>query len=205
MSPLIKFLNVSFYKDQAFGIRDAGFELLKYRRYHLLLPNQDKLETMLGLLEGRFRPQAGIIHHYGQIFTQSDRQLLGGKVYQAVAGNFLKLEEEQFYFEDRKRSKQNFLHSLKARHIRHFPIYKLRGDDRLKFALLALTFQETGLIVISELLTRQLSPDLEAHFLRMIRGSQCAICLVTSAEQDIKRIEALRGDKAVTRIDLQAV
>lgn len=203
MPPLLKFLNVSLYKDQEFGICDIGFEIQKYRKYHFILPSQEKLETLLGLLEGRFQPQAGIVHRYTRIFTQSDRLLLGDKVYDSLAGSFLKLREEQFYFEDRKRSKQTFLHELKARHIRHFPVYKLKGEDRLKFALLALTFQENGLILISKLLQSNLSTELENHLQRIIRGTSCAVCLLTSEDQHPNRIATLWGDVPFSTIDLR--
>ncbi len=205
MKPLIKFLNVSLYKDQEFGICDVNFELQKYRNYHFILPNRDKLETLLGLLEGRFQPQAGIVHSYGRIFSQSDRLLLGDKVYSQNTGNFLKLKDEHFYFEDRKRSKQTFLHDLKARHIRHFPIYKLKGEDRLKFVLLALTFQENGIIFISELLYAELPTYLKSHFHRFIRGTQCALCLMTIADQPLSHLDKLFEDTTLQELDLRSI
>lgn len=203
MPPLIKLLNVSLYKDQEFGIRDVSFELQKYRKYHIIMPDRDRLNTLLGLLEGRFKPQAGIVHHYGRIFSQSDRLLAGDRVYKRNAGSFLKLGDERFTFEDRKRSKQTFLHDLKARHIRHFPIYKLRGEDKLKFVLLALTFQESGIMFISELLNRDLPDPLLQHLQRIIAGTRSALCLLTTAEHDIKWLDGVTEKVNLTRIDLQ--
>lgn len=202
MLRLIKFLNVSLYGDQEFGIRDVNFELQKHRKYHLLLPDTDQLKTLLGLLEGRYHPQAGIVHRYGNAFLQSDRLLLGDKVYSQIAGNFLQLKDEQFYFEDRKRSKQTFLHDLNARHIRHYPIYKLRGEDRTKFALLAMTFQESGIILISELLIRKLPGQLTQHLKRIIRGTRCAVCLLTVTGERVEWLEALLEETQATKIDL---
>jgi len=202
MPPLIKLLNVSLYGDQEFGLRDISFELQKYGKYHINLPSRDKLNTLLGLLEGRFQPQAGVVHRYGRLFSQSDRLLLGDKVYSRNTGSFLRLADDQFMFDDRKHSKSLFLHDLKARHIRHFPVYKLRGEDRLKFALLALTFQESGIMFISDLLNRELPADLELHLQRMVRGTRCALCLLTTREQQTNQVAQLATDIDLQRIDI---
>ncbi len=202
MPPLIKFLNVSLYKDQKFGINGIGFDVQKRRKYLFTLPSPEKLQTLLGLIEGRFRPDSGVVHRYEKVFIQSDRLLLGEKVYDKNAGNFLKLTEQHFFFDDKRRVKQNFLLDLKARHIRHFPIYKLRGEDRLKFALLALTFQETGLILVSELLQTDLESDLKNHLFRLIRGTRCALCLFKVEGQEDEQLDELLEEISVERIDL---
>ncbi len=203
MSALIKFLNVSLYKDQDFGVCDVSFELQKYRKYHFVLPDREKLKTLLGLLEGRYRPQAGIVHQYERLFIQSDRLLLGDKVYSQTAGRYLKLQDEHFNFEDRKRSKQTFLHDRNARHIRHFPIYKLRGEDQLKFALLALGFQESGLMLISEIPTRELSGQLSGYLQRIIMGTRSTLCLLTEPGQPIEWLEKISEEVSITQIDFR--
>jgi hypothetical protein len=202
MSTLIKFLNVSFCKDREFGIDGVDLDIQKRKKYLITLPTAEKLATLLGLMEGRYHPNSGVVHRYERTFIQSDRLLLGGKVYDKNVADFLKLKDDHFFFDDKRRTKQNFLLDLKARHIRHFPIYKLKGEDRLKFALLAMTFQESGMILISELLHTKLEPNLQDHLNRIITGTRCTLCLLTAVDQDTGKLEELLKETSVERIDL---
>jgi len=90
--------------------------------------------------------------------------------------------QPSFYFDGKRRSKRTFLDDLKAKHIRHFPIYRLKGEDRIKFTLLALTFQESGLLLISTLLNSALSPTLARYLERVINGTHCTLCLFSALD-----------------------
>ncbi len=203
MSSLIKFRDVSLFKGEDFGIVDVNFEIQKRKKTHFRLATQEKLKTLQGLIEGRFQPASGIARRDERIFIQSDRLLLGDKVLTKNAGNWLKQQDEFFYFDGKRRTKRTFLDDLKARNIRHFPIYRLKGEDRIKFALLALTFQESGLLLISTLLTTPLSPTLSRHLERIVNGTHCTLCLFSTKEHPPENTCNFLENPNLEQIDLQ--
>lgn len=202
MSSLLKFRDVSLYKDKDFGITDVSFDIQKRKKTHFRLATQEKLKTLQGIIEGRFKPDGGIVHRFDRLFIQSDRLLLGDKIYSKNAGNWLKLQDEFFLFDGRRRSKLVFLNELKAKHIKHFPIYRLKGEDRIKFTLLALTFQETGLLLISQLLNTELSPTLAQHLERIVTGSHCTLCLFSALDTPPLKRHSFLEDSTLKLVDL---
>ncbi|MFH2133075.1 MAG: hypothetical protein ABIK68_22070 [bacterium] len=203
MSMLIRFRGVSLFKNEEFGIKDVDFTIQKRRKYHIVLSTQEKLKTLLGMLEERFQADSGIIHRSERTFFQSDRLLLGDRIYQKNAGNWLKLQDEFFFFDDKRRSKRIFVDELRARHIRHFPIYRLKGENRIKFTLLALTFQETGLILISTLLNSELSSGMVQYLNRVITGTHCTLCLLSSLDTPPMKELNLQENPVLEQIDLR--
>ncbi|MBT4265279.1 MAG: hypothetical protein HN580_02355 [Deltaproteobacteria bacterium] len=204
MSSLIKFRDVSLFKDKDFGIIDVSFDIQKRKKIHFTLATQEKLKTLQGLIEGRFQPGSGIARRSDRIFIQSDRLLLGDKIYTKNAGNWLKLQDEFFYFDGKRRSKRTFLNELNARHIRHFPIYRLKGEDRIKFTLLALTFQETGLLLISNLLSSPLSSTLAQHLERLVNGTHCTLCLFSALDPPPNKNYSFLKNPNLEQIDLRS-
>jgi hypothetical protein len=203
MSSLIKFRDVSLFKGEEFGIVDVNFDIQQRKKTHFRLATQEKLKTLQGLIEGRFQPTSGIARRAERIFIQSDRLLLGDKVYTKNAGNWLKLKDEFFYFDGKRRTKRTFLDELKAQQIRHFPIYRLKDEDRIKFALLALTFQETGLLLISSLLTTVLSPTLSRHLERIVNGTHCTLCLLSTDDHPPEKSCNFLENPNLEQIDLR--
>ncbi|MDH5561436.1 MAG: hypothetical protein OEY59_11360 [Deltaproteobacteria bacterium] len=180
--PIIRYRNVSLFADEPFGLKDISFDLLERKKYHLEVETEEQLNSFLGLLEGRYKEQSGIIRVEKKGVTQSDRQLLGGKVYSKEAGSWLGLKQEFFFFDGKNRSKTSFINDISAKHIRFFPIYKLKGVDKIKFALLALTFQESGLILISRLYRDEYLALFESQIKRIFQKTRCTLCLITSKE-----------------------
>jgi len=205
MSPLIKFRDVSLYKEKEFGISGVSFDIEKRKKFHFTLATQEKLNTLQGIIEGRFKPDGGIVHRSDPIFIQSDRLLLGDRIYTKNVAQWLNLQDAFFYFDGKRRSKQVFLNELKARHIRHFPIYRLKGEDRIKFALLALTFQETGLLLISTLLNTELPPTLAQHLERVVNGTYCTLCLFSALDHPPDKHHRFLEDPSLNVIDLRSV
>ncbi len=203
MPSLIKFRDVSLFKDKEFGIINVTFDIQNRKKIHFTLATQEKLKTLQGLIEGQFQPDSGIARRSELLFIQSDRLLLGDKIYTNNAGNWLKLQDEFFYFDGKRRSKQVFLNDLKAKHIRHFPIYRLKGEDRIKFALLALTFQETGLLLISSLLSSPLSPTLARHLEKIVNGTHCTLCLFSALDPPQAENYSFLKNPNLEQIDLR--
>jgi len=203
MPSLIKFRDVSLFKSEDFGLIDVSFDIQQRKKIHFTLSSQEKIKTLQGLIEGRFQPASGIARRAERIFIQSDRLLLGDKVYTKNAGNWLKLQDEFFYFDGKRRTKRTFLDELKARHIRHFPIYRLKDEDRIKFTLLALTFQETGLLLISSLLSTSLSPTLSRHLERIVNGTHCTLCLFSALDHPPEKSCNFLENPNVEQIDLR--
>jgi len=182
MESVLKFRDVALFKSEPFGISGITFDIGIRKKVHLVMPTQDQLNTLLGILEERYHEASGIIYRQRNLFKQSDRLLLGDKVYEQTVEQWLHLADESFHFGGRKRTNHAFLDALNARHLKHMPIYRLRGDDRVKFTLLALSFQESGLILISALLIRPLETLLQQALIRLIRETECTLCLLSSLE-----------------------
>ncbi len=182
MPSLLTFQNVSLFADREFGISRLNIDIQQRKKYHIIFETQDRLNVVLGLIEGRYRKNSGIIFRKGKVFVQSDRLLLGDKVYSQQAGKWLALADQFFYFGGKRRTKQHFMDLLRAKHIRLLPIYKLRGDDKIKFTLLSLMFQENGIMAISRLPATPLSNSLQEHLYRIIKETHCTLCLFTSLD-----------------------
>ncbi len=189
MAILLNFRKVSLYKKEQFGIADISFEIERQRKYHLIVNSEEQLGSLAGLIEGRYRKQSGNILRDPKLFIQSDRLLLGEKTYSEYAGKWLALQSEFFKFGNRLKSKYSFIHSLKAKHLVDYPIYKLKDIDRMKFTLLALAFQETGIILISRLLTQDMSDQLREFLFRIIRDTNTTVCLLSSSRDWIRKEE----------------
>jgi hypothetical protein len=195
MESLIKFRDVALFKDQPFGISGVSFDITFKRRVHLELETQAQLNTLAGILEGRYQEDSGIVYRQRPLFIQSDRQLLGDKIYDRPVDKWLQLADERFFYGGRQRLKRTFLETLQAKHLHHFQIYRLRGEDRIKFALLSLTFQETGLILISRLLTQPLNERMRDHLIDLIIASECTVCLLTSRDTPIDTFRSLLDEE----------
>lgn len=184
MEALITFRNVSIFDKEDFGLHRFNLELHKRKRYHIVAEHEDQLKSLLGLLEGRFHPEGGVIDRSKKLFTQSDRLLLGDKVYRQTVSQRLALQRDPFfYFEDRKRSKAAFLDLLKAKHIKNLAIYKLKGKDVWKLALLSLLFQDKGIMLISQFhILSSLPKEIQELFQKIIAKSSCSLCLFSVKE-----------------------
>jgi len=202
MTLLLKFSEVSFFKDEEFGISDVSFSIQKGKKYVFIFESEEKLNALLGIIEGRYQNDSGTIHRSNRLFWQSDRLLLGDKIYSKTAEKWLALNHEFFHFDGGKRSKRMFMESISARHIRHFPIYKLKGEDRIKFALLALAFQETGILLISRLPTLDLPMKLKPFFTRLVRGTHCTVCLFASLEKNVTHRVPLLDSPTIRKITI---
>ena len=180
--PFIKLTNVSLFSREEYGIRDVNFKILKKKRYHMILKNYDHMNAILGILEGRYQPDIGVIYKDDDFFLQSDRLLLGDKVITQEASRWLNLKSAFFFFNGRSRSKQTFIENLKARQVTYFPVYKLKREEKIKFTLLSLLFQGRGIILISELFLKSLSNIQQEHLEILIEKSHNTICFVTHRE-----------------------
>jgi hypothetical protein len=201
MAILIKFHNVSLFPGQPFGLSELSFEIERGRRYHLKTDVEERVSTVAGLLEGRFTKESGLIERSQRLFVQSDRLLLGDKSYMQTAEEWLLLQNEFFQFGNRRRSKFGFIQTLNAKHFLDYPIYKLHDQDRIKFTLLALAFQETGISLVSKLLTMDLA-DYQLNFLlRIIRETQSTCCLLSGPACKFDRFESNLPDLNVLRLN----
>jgi hypothetical protein len=183
MAVLLKIRKVSLYKDQPFGINQLSLDIERGRKYHITVDNEEQLHTLAGLIEGRFKKQSGFIEKADRLFIQSDRLLLGDKVYSQTVKEFLFLSNDFFHFGGRRRSKFGFIQTLKAKHLVDYPIYKLREADKIKFTLLALAFQERGITLISKLPAMQVENTQHQFLQRIIDETHTTCCLLTSPNE----------------------
>ena len=203
MGMLIQFANVGFFPDQEFGLKRVSLELEWGKRYQITLANPDQMSGFLGILEGRYQPHRGKIYRARNYACHSDRLLLGDRVYQKKVGPFLALESKPFLqFGGRRRAKRTLMEELSAYSLRHLQVYKLKGDERLKFALLSLGFEESGLILVSQLFLRQLTGPMENFFTQLIRDSRCALALVGHLETPRDCLERWNGLGNFVHLDL---
>lgn len=178
MPKLLEFRNVSLFKDKPFGVSGISFIIRPQGRYVMRVDNGQALETLAGLIEQRFKKQSGYVERKDKLFVQSDRLLLGEKEYDKTPRKYLALSNEFFKFGGKQRSKTGFIETIRAKTYLDFPIYKLDPAHRLKFTLLALAFQETGIVLISHLLTKDLDADESRLLWRIINESHAACCLI---------------------------
>ena len=204
MIPLIAFRNVSSFPQEDFGLNRINFSITARGRTHLITKTDDKLHTLLKLLEGGISSDQGFIEKEATVMIQSDRQLLGDKVLAHNAGYYLALENDAFfYFEGKNRSKENFVNKLKARHIRHYRIYKLRGEEKRNFTMLAMLFQESGTILINSFIINSLSEILQEIFFRFINGSPASLCFCSSLETPpLFSLDEVLQDREIERFEL---
>lgn len=195
----VSFRYVSLFPKEEFGIREVSFTLRKGNQYHLILENEDKLNTLLGILEKRYRPHSGVIRREENDFVQSDRLLLGDKVYSQTVEKRLGLGGDFFHFEGRKRSKHYFVDLLKAKSITWSPIHRLRGEEKIKFTLLSLFFQRSGLILIRKLHHMEFADYLEEAYERLINNTHCTLCFLSTREE-FDRFEPTLPDVEVLEI-----
>ncbi len=184
--PTVSFHNVSLFAKEKFGISGVSFRLFSRKKYRLIADSADQKNCILGLLEKRYRPDSGLIRREDDLFCQSDRLLMGDRVISKTAGEYLGMKHPQFRFDGRKRSKHFFVDEFKAKRIMFYPVYKLKGDDKQKFTLLSLLFQSTGLILISDLLTLDLKPQLRELMLEIFEKTGNTLCVVTCNEDIIR-------------------
>ncbi len=198
---MIKIVNLNLFSQEEFGLKDVNLSLEHKDRVHCKLEDPDQLNSLFGILEGRYRPDSGrVFYDRLKPHTQSDRLLLGGKVYDETAEKYWVLKNEVFFLGGEKKYKRSYLEQLKCRSIRHFPVYKLKGEDRLKFTLLALLFQPKGLILISDLLSSELDEDM-LEILRLLHcHSGCIICYASCGDDAEERVNWLHKEKPLRQL-----
>jgi len=205
MVTVLQFRDVSLFENEEFGISKLNLSIHLRKKYHIFVENHDKLNTLLGLIEGRLNAQKGFIQKSGRLFTQSDRLLLGDKVYAKNAGDWLALKDNWFYFNNKRKSKYSVLDSIRAKHIQHLPIYKLNETEKIKFTLMSLMFQESGMILISRLQTLQLSEQLTEMLNRIIQGTHCTLCLFSIKSQQDRTYNSPEMYPSLTEVDLTSI
>ena len=205
MPSLLMFRNVSLFESQSFGISRVNLDILQGKKYHFIADNDEKLNTLLGLLENRFNPDSGVLYRKDRLFVQSDRLILGDKIYEQHAAKWLALNDEFFFFGSKRRSKTYFIDALQAKHIRYLPIFKLKGEDRLKFVLLSLTFQETGLLLISKLLITPMADIYMDYLERLVHDTHCTLCLFSTALNPPSQHTELLEHPNLQKIDLRSI
>ncbi len=193
MADLLTFSDVSLYPDDPFGISKIDLSIKKGKKQLIYLPDREKLKTLLGLLEGRYRPQSGVIRKFNDFFIQSDRQLMGDKVYTKTAERWLALGADSFFFDGRQRSKFGFIEQLKAKHILHLPIHKLRGEEKTKITLLSLLFQGSGLILVSKLFETPMEPSSKSLFSKILTKSGLSLVGLTTDHELSSKFDCLNN------------
>lgn len=199
MAILLRFQKVSLFKEEPFGISELSFEIERGRKYGILTNSEEQLNTLVGLLEGRFQKESGYLERKSKLFLQSDRLLLGDKVFSQTAEKWLALKSEFFQFGGRRRSKFGFIQTLNAKSILDYPIYKLDAAGKTKFALLALAFQESGITLISTLNSKKLPQEQSVYLERLVKETNTTCCLVFFSDKKLKRWEDTIPD--LIRID----
>lgn len=189
--PILTFRNVSCFPEEEFGLSRISFKIERHKNYYFKLKSDDQLKCLLSLIEKRFKAESGYIDRCNCLFFQSDRQLMGDKIYDREVGSWFDLNDSFFYFDGRRRSKEAFIDKLKFKSHKYSLIYKLRGKDKLKFAILSMVFQGRGIIFISQLLKEELPEEVFELLCRLIKGSDCAVCLLTSEESKTELIDSL--------------
>jgi hypothetical protein len=201
MANLIDFIDVSLYPDKPFGLDKINFVVKRGKKQLVHVSNSEKLNTLLGILENRYQPQSGLIRKFGKCFVQSDRLIMGDRVYPQIVGKWLGLSADSFYFEGRRRSKFGFIGQLKAKSILHLPLYKLTEEQKIKATLLAFIFQGSGLILISRLLEIELPPLLDGIFQRILVGTNLTTVVVTTENTITSRLEHLNSYRQIYLLD----
>ena len=199
---MIKLLNVDLFPKEEFGLREVNFTLNHKDRVHFKLQDPDQLNSLFGILEGRYRPQLGrVFFDRDRPHTQSDRLLLGDKVYTQTVGKYWVLNNDVFFLGGEKKYKMTYMDNLKCKSIRHFIVHKLRGDEKLKFALLALLFQPNGLILISKLFLEKLDADMMEVFHLIHQFSGTIICYASVNGEGQDMIDQLHEQREIRTLE----
>ncbi len=163
--------------------------------------HRDELTSLLGLLEGRYAPHLGRIRKSDSLsFLQSDEQLFGGKVIDQPVEQYWALGTPKFHLEGRRREKLFFIDSLRAYHLRHLTAYRLRGEERRKFALLSLLFQEKGMILVHRLLLEEFSEPEWKLFQTLHAHSTALICYFTVGDEGAPTLDQLALERPMREI-----
>ena len=187
--PIVSFFNVALFPGEKYGISGVSFRLKSYRKYRIVTNSDDQANCILRLLEGRQQPSSGLIRKQENLFCQSDRLLMGERVITKKAEEHLGLKGWQFRFDNRRRSKHYFIDLLGAKHILFYPVYKLKGEDKMKFTLLSLLFQRSGLILISDIIYRKLEPRQDDLLVELTQKSQNTLCIFTRKGMKISNLK----------------
>lgn len=176
---LLQFHNVSAYTKEFWGINRLNLALKRRSRLLIRVNGSEQKELLQRLFEGKHPPEQGIIEKDPKLFLQSDRWWYGGRILDKKSGKWLGLCDPFFMFGSRKRTKEAFMDKLEARHIRHLPVYKLKDKDRFKFACLSMMFQESGIIILSNVIDDQYFQSNQKWVHELIENSHTAIgCIV---------------------------
>lgn len=158
---MIRFRNIDFYPNEEFGLRDISFTVNEGERLELVVSHEDQRTGIAGLLTGRFHPQAGRIYREEENHSVGyDADLLGGKVITEGVSRYWRLCKPEFEFQGRTKQKFVYIDLLRAKGLVSFTVNRLRGEERLKFALLALLFQTHGLLLLQDLPKKDLTPPM---------------------------------------------
>ena len=174
---MIYFRNVSLFSGKEFGISRFNLEISNGARILLNCQPKVRAETLVRILEGKAHLKNGFIDKPFSFVIQSDRLLMQNHDKNTPRRKFF-LKEGFTNYLDRKRSKHSLIDQLNAKHILDLPLYKLNGQDRVKYALLSLLFQESGLMILFDLLQEQILSAYLDSLVQLFKISKTAICLV---------------------------
>ena len=181
---MFAFRNVSFLPEERMGIRRLNFELRAGKRLFLATEHAEQSKFLTWLLTERVAPAGGIYEKPADAFCQSDRWWLEGeRVVETPAGDWLNLAEP-YLFLGRRRSKFDFVDALQARSFLHSPVYRLRDEEAVRFALLSSLFQQSGLLVLSEVWKRPLDDACRRVLRRLVEDSPAALAVVDVAPSE---------------------
>ena len=200
--PIVSFHNVGLFAKEEFGVANLSFRLFGRERYRFVADSPDRMKCVLQLLESKVRPDTGFIRKEEKLFCQSDRLLMGDRVIDKRTEEYLGLRSPQFQFDGRKRSKHYFIDLLEAKHILFYPVYKLKGENRIKFTLLALLFQGAGLLLISDIIHRNLSARHSGLLIELIRKSHNTLCLFSCKGENVPNPDLLSLLESIQPIEI---
>jgi len=182
--PLVAFHRVCFMESDDFGVSDVSFKLFNKKKYLFSIGNKDTIQCVMGLMEKRYQAERGIIKREDNLFIQSDRLLLEDRVISKMTDTWLGINSDFFYLAGVRKSKRFYVDLLKAKNILHYPVYKLKKDDKIKFVLLSLLFQKSGLILINKLLNMELDKNMKHVLHKILFESHNLICIFHDINND---------------------
>jgi len=152
----------------------------------------------MGLMEKRYQADRGIIKREDNLFIQSDRLLLEDRVISKMTDSWLGINSDFFYLAGVRKSKRFYVDLLKAKNILHYPVYKLKKDDKVKFVLLSLLFQKSGLILINKLLNIELDNNMKRVLNKILIDSHNLICILHDASKDCLDLDQYSDYKKIS-------
>ena len=179
-------------ENSDFGVTDISFKLYNKQKYIFNIKSKEILQCVVGLLEKRYPAERGFIKREDDLFMQSDRLLLEDRVISNVTYNWLGMGNDFFYLAGIRKSKRYYVDLLKAKDILHYPVYKLKKDDKIKFVLLSLLFQKNGLILISKLLNIELNENMKHVLSKILIDSHKIICIFHDANKNCFQLDQYR-------------